>query len=84
MNSKPLATQAMQDLIELSVFAQTHSRAAEALQEHFQLAIPVLVIDVEDNSAEVAGENVISFKLNEALMAHLIALRADQRERLNS
>lgn len=81
---EPLATQAMNDLIELTILAQDEPLAANALQECFKLAIPVLVIDVEDEFAMVTGEPVVHFKLNETLMAHLSALRASKREYANS
>lgn len=80
MRDYPLASSAMLDLIELTLLAQDESAAAYALQEQFQLAMPVLVIDVEDDPAGSAGEPIIHFKLNEALMTELSALRAAQRE----
>lgn len=82
--SEPLSRQAMNDLIELTILAKDESLAANALKEHFEFAIPVLVIDVEDQSAVVAGKPIVHFKLNETLMAHLSALRASQREDLDS
>jgi hypothetical protein len=78
--NKPLATQAMNDLIELTILAKDEPAAAYCLQEHFKLSMPVLVIDVESDSAVGAGEPVVHFKLNETLMAHLSALRAAKRE----
>lgn len=79
-NQKPLATAAMQDLIELTILAKGEPAATKALHEHFEFAIPVLTVDVERDSANPAGKPVILFKLNECLMTHLSALRADKRK----
>lgn len=79
----PIASQAMKDLIELTRLAEDESLAADAIQEHFKLAMPVLVIDTEHHAAGIAGENVVRFKLNETLMAHLAALRAAERKHRN-
>jgi predicted nucleotide-binding protein (sugar kinase/HSP70/actin superfamily) len=70
----------MRDLSELTVLAKGNPAAAKALEEHYEFAMPVLIVDVEHGSAGVARKGVIRVKLNEALMAHLVALRANQRK----
>jgi chromosome segregation and condensation protein ScpB len=77
---EPLATRAMADLIELTLLAQNESVAADALKECFELGMAVLVIDIERDAAEHAGKAIVHFKLNETLMVHLAALRAEQRK----
>lgn len=78
--AEPLATNAMRDLIELTLLAKYCPLAANALCECFEFSIPVLTIDIEGDSAMVTRKPIIHFKLNETLMAHLSALRVKKRE----
>ena len=80
IGNQPMSYGAMNDLIELTIFAKDEPSAANAIKECFELSIPVLVIDVERNQTMVTGEPIVHFKLNETLLAHLIALRAAKRE----
>ena len=77
---KPLATDAMRDLIEFTIISKDEPLAAKALHECFEFSIPVLTIDIKSDVAMIAGKPIIHFKLNETLMTHLTALRAEKRE----
>ena len=79
-NFKPMATDAMNDLIPLVALAKDVPAAADALEECFKLGIPIVQSDIDHDATRLAGQFVFQFYLNERLKRFLTAAVAAQAE----
>ena len=82
MTTEPLARSAMSELSALLALSDDKTASANAFQEFCKLGLPVIVCDVDPRSAVGAGDFIVSFQVNEALVRHMAAARAGQGKNL--
>ena len=80
MTNTPKADSALSELNNMLSLAQCKPGGSDAFNEFCKLGLPVIVCDVDQTRASGATDDVVCFKVNEALVAHMAAFVAPYRK----
>ena len=77
INLSPMPSdQAQDEFLELLIYADMVPAVAKALQQFFNLGLPVIVSTVDTQATELAGQLIVRYDLHETVKGLLLAARA--------
>jgi len=73
------ADQACDDLIEFLVVRNREPSVAQAYEDFLKSGLPIFTCEIDRDATAIAGKARGLYKLQECLMRHVLAFRANQR-----